>query len=317
LDIQASASEKWLKYNGIGIKDKAIGNRPLGPLGSIYRYLPLKDSLEIRDKAIYAWLAFNKYRKSYGNSQHFNRCRIFYSNNPGPVKIEFAENNILLKSDTLKPGSSPQTYEHKFSTSPGSFTIQFSGSHSPDFYCISLDSPNGISFDNIPLRGSSGLEFTRIDRLLLQSIFNTLNVKLLILEFGVNVIPSTAEDYTYYQNGFYNQLMYLKSINPGLSVIVISVSDAALRNGEDYISYPNIEKIVAAQKNAALKAGCAFWNLFEAMGGKNSMPSWVFANPPLASTDFIHFNYSGARMVGKMFYSALINDYNEYVKQNQ
>lgn len=317
LSMQSDASENWLKYNGIGVIDKTIGKRPIGPLGSFFRYLPLRDSLEIPDKTISAWLRFTRIKRSYGNSQHFTRCRLFYSHNPKPLNVQIIENNDLLKNDTLKAGYFLQVYDHTFDVPPESFTLQFSGSHSPDFYAVSLDSPLGISFDNIPLRGSSGLEFTRMDRSLLQAVFNILNVKLLILEFGVNVIPSAAEDYTYYQSRFYNQLMYLKSINPGLCIIVISVSDASLKNGEAYMSYPNIEKIVAAQKAAALKAGCAFWNLFDAMGGKNSMPSWVFASPPLASTDFIHFNYSGARMVGKMFYSALIGDYNEFVKQGQ
>jgi hypothetical protein len=50
------------------------------------------------------------------------------------------------------------------------------------------------------------------------------------------------------------------------------------------------------------------------MGGKNSMPSWVFANPPLASSDFVHFNTRGARIIANMFYNSLMYEYNLYKK---
>jgi hypothetical protein len=155
-----------------------------------------------------------------------------------------------------------------------------------------------------------------MDPNVLREMFRILNVKLLILQFGVNVIPGDLDDYTYYENGLYSQLSQLKKLNPDLNIIVIGVSDASKKNGDTYESYGCVEKILNAQKAAAFKAGCPFWNLYAAMGGKNSMPSWVFAKEPLATTDFLHFNYAGARIVGKMFYSALINDYNEFIKKN-
>lgn len=42
------------------------------------------------------------------------------------------------------------------------------------------------------------------------------------------------------------------------------------------------------------------------------MPSWVNAEPSLAQKDFVHFNPLGAKLIGEMFYSALMKDYNRY-----
>jgi len=82
-----------------------------------------------------------------------------------------------------------------------------------------------------------------------------------------------------------------------------------------YESYPNIEKIRNAQRNAAFKANCAFWDLYEAMGGKNSMPSWVFAKPvPLAGKDFTHFTPEGAKIVSEMLYKALLVEYAKFLE---
>jgi lysophospholipase L1-like esterase len=48
--------------------------------------------------------------------------------------------------------------------------------------------------------------------------------------------------------------------------------------------------------------------MFEAMGGKNSMPKWVDANPPLAFKDYTHFNGTGAKKIAEMFTDALISE---------
>ena len=43
-------------------------------------------------------------------------------------------------------------------------TIEFEGAVSPDIYGISIESQTGIIVDNIPQRGSAGLEFTMVGK---------------------------------------------------------------------------------------------------------------------------------------------------------
>jgi hypothetical protein len=318
LAILSSASGNWERHNLMGTKYKDQGTHPYGVLGSYFCYSSdSKDSTGGTRSPSGAWITFSGKGLSDVKAGQYQRCRIFYGNHYRGARVSFSDGEAKLKSDTLPLSPSLGEYVFSFNDAPSSLTIRFSGLHSPDFYGICLDAPSGISVDNIPIRGSSGLEFTRMSPTLLTGMYRALNVKLLILQFGVNVVPGDLDDYTYYENGLYAQICQLKKLNPGLSIIVIGVSDASRKNGDAYESYPCVEKILTAQKAAAFKAGCAFWNLYAAMGGKNSMPSWVFAKEPLATTDFLHFNYAGARVVGKMFYSALINDYNDYIRKNQ
>ena len=146
---------------------------------------------------------------------------------------------------------------------------------------------------------------------LLKQQLKDLNVKFIILQFGVNIVPYLTSNFTFYEDQLYAQLERLKSVAPEVSILVVGVSDMSRKEGEDYVSYPNIEQIRDAQRRAAFKAGCAFWDLYEAMGGKNSMPSWVFADPPLANKDFTHFTPKGARLVSEMLYKALMTAYEE------
>ncbi|MCX6244046.1 MAG: hypothetical protein NTU98_05015 [Bacteroidetes bacterium] len=317
LALLSSVSDNWNHHNLMGTKYKDQGTHPYGPLGSYFRFVPLtRDSSTNNGKPLEAWVTFKERKTAWDRAGQYRRCRIFYENFQQPVKMSIFNGESQIRTDTLVQSRSLKEYELLFNNSPSSLTIRFSGQGSPDFYGICLDTPSGISVDNIAIRGSSGLEFTRMNPALLTEIYRILNVKLMILQFGVNVIPGDLDDYSWYENALYTQLSQIRSLVPDLCIIVIGVSDASRKNGDAYESIPSVEKILKAQKAAAMKANCVFWNLYEAMGGKNSMPSWVFAKEPLATTDFLHFNYAGARIVGKMFYSALINDYNEFVRTN-
>ena len=109
----------------------------------------------------------------------------------------------------------------------------------------------------------------------------------------------------------------LKTLVPDLSIIVIGMADMSVKEKDQFVSYPNLENTRDALRNAAFQADCAFWDMYAAMGGYNSMPSWVFAQPPLASTDFVHFNERGARVLAEMFYNAFMHDYNSYVSSGR
>ena len=113
---------------------------------------------------------------------------------------------------------------------------------------------------------------------------------------------------------FSAQLKAIKKAHNDLSILVIGPSDMSRKKMGVYESYPNIPLIRDAMKRAAFENGCAFWDLYENMGGQNAMLSWVKRKPPLAAKDYTHFNPEGARYIGEMLFNALINDFKNYEK---
>jgi hypothetical protein len=228
--------------------------------------------------------------------------------------VEVKQNKTIVDAEIVPSSVGLKELKWRFPTPVRNLSISFKTDESPNIYGIALDALEGLAVDNVPLRGSAGIDFTRIDLNFLKQFYQLLNVKLLILQFGVNVVPNVTENYTYYENNFIRQIEALKKACPFLSVIVVGVSDVS-RNGDNgYESYPNIVKIRDAQKRAAFATGCAFWDMYEAMGGHNSMPSWVYANPPLAQKDFVHLNPMGAKIIGEMFYRSFIQEYERFIK---
>ena len=259
-----------------------------------------------------AWINLLHANVNYPTAQHFDQCRMFYGFNKSPMTIRITQNDEIIDLQTVPASTGLEVLKWNFPESSKNVLISIKTTETPDVFGIALDGQNGIAVDNIPLRGSSGLEFSKTDLSFLKEFYKKLNVKLVILQFGVNMVPYVTDHFDYYQKSFSKQLQLLKDYLPNLPIIVIGVSDVSQNGINGYETCPNVENIRNIQKKATLDAGYAFWDIYEAMGGKNSMPSWVFANPPLAQKDFTHFNPQGAKLVGEMFYSALMSEYNRY-----
>jgi len=314
MSIKLNHSNNWKRYTIKDIKSSSFKHKRFGPLLSFSRYSPFYSNYQ--DRVYKASINIKESPIAFNRASDFRRCKIFYGFNRKPFIIKIKEDNEVSDAEMIPATNKLKTMEWSIEPTTDKLSITFEGMHGPDIYGITLDGEKGVALDNIPLRGSSGTDFTKTDQSFFKEMFNKLNVKLIILHFGVNIVPSSRDNYDFYEKKLYQQLQFLKSLDEELSIIVMGVSDMSKKTEGHYESYSNIEKIRDAQKNAAFKANCAFWDTYKAMGGKNSMPSWVFADPPLARKDFTHFTYKGSVVIAKMFYKALINDYNRYTQEN-
>ena len=192
------------------------------------------------------------------------------------------------------------------------FTVKLSGNG--EVYGISADGECGIAVDNIPFRGSSGTFFVGIDSVGLKSMYEELNVQLILLQFGGNIMPAVTNDKQIerYKSSISNQIQYLKKIRPDAKIILIGPSDMSKKIGGKLQTYPYLEKVVAAMRSAALESGAGFWSIYDVMGGRNSMIDWVKSSPKLAAPDYIHFTNRGTERVAHLFCESFMRYYEYY-----
>lgn len=319
LSLRHTASDNWLRYTAFGKVDSTLGHNRYGALGSFARFSPYPDRMTDGNGTgdnplLEGWISLEPLKRTYRLTRMFNQCCLYYGNATRPVYFEVYSEGELYDADFLEASEGLRIRSWSFEEPPGRLSFEFRSACSPDFYGISLDGDWGLSVDNVPMRGSAGLVFSKMDTCLLKQMYDSLNVKLLLLQFGGNVVPYMSDNYAYYEQWFYRELSLLKSLMPELSIVVIGVADMSVRDKDHFVSYPGLENIRDALRSAAFRADCAFWDMYAAMGGHNSMPSWVYAQPPLANSDFVHFNERGARVLAEMFYNAFMHDYNSYVR---
>ncbi len=315
MSVNTELSNNWKRYAGFGKKDTSVTHKKYGALMSFSRFAPIPKSPKINDSITYtAWIKIRKPKASYGRTKSYPQLKIFLSNAYVPINYNILADGETVKSGTISANTPFQAINVNFAKTPNEIIITFIGNDSPDIYGISLEGRNGVVMDNIPLRGCSGTIFTKQDATLLGNMYANLSPKLILLEFGGNTIPyiKTDKGANDYGRWFKSQINFIKRLNPNAAIIVIGPSDMSVKEKTEYVTYPYLEKVRDALKNATLSSGCVFWDMYEVMGGKNSMLKWVAAKPALAASDYTHFTPKGAKKIAKEFSTKLFEMYNKY-----
>lgn len=238
---------------------------------------------------------------AYPLAKTYSQIQLLYqSESPFLVKVQ-SDNSVLECVINEAPLFGSQLWELE---TQRKLKIDFVKGGFPKIFGVALDGKTGVAVDNFAMRGSSAKGFDDFHVSLYKKQLEALNVRCIILQYGINVVPNIRSDYTYYRKILSKQLQSIKNAYPGVSVLVIGPSDMSKNQNGNMVSYSNIPLINKAMRDAAFENGCAFWDLYEAMGGKNSMVEWQ--NNGLARKDYTHFSYKGAKYVGEMLFEALL-----------
>ena len=235
-------------------------------------------------------------KKRQGHN-YFNRVRVL---------TDSVDGYILAQDTMLSP--TPDTRHPLLYTLPDSTTkceihLQSKGK----VYGVSLETPTGVIVDNIPMRGCSGNIFTKIDSTQLSDFYRETNTRLIILQFGGNMIPQTENASTisgYVRSTLRQQVRYLRACAPDAAILFIGPSDMSTNIDGQMSTYPLVPYMDKLLKKMAAEEQIAYWSMYDAMGGKDSMVRWV--ENGLAGSDYVHFTRAGANKMGRMLYEWLM-----------
>lgn len=310
---KVSTSKGWNYYHLFTAKDKRVSHTNYGVLAGFNRFAPYK-KISDTSSIITSSFAITTTRLGGTNALAYKKLKLFYGGAQKKTWCEFYDGPALVSADSLQEGGLLRFQQYSVGNGSNTHTFKFKGKDSPDFYGVSLESDNGVIVDNIAMRGSSGTFFHQINNAQLKEFYEYLNVKLIILQFGGNSLPAIsnlqmADNYASYIK---YQLTVLKKIAPQASILFIGPSDMSIKVGTEYVTYPYLEAMRNALRKVVLESGCAFYDMYDSMGGKNSMPVWV--EERMAAKDYTHFSPQGARKIATLLYSELIKEYNNYLK---
>lgn len=315
--VQRELSANWQRFSAMDPKQKSHPHKRYGALSAYCRFTPsLPDTVQPDTVPQTATITLRPDKRAYGKARAWTECRLFFGWHRAPLTLRMEADGALVNEEVIDPQEQMLAREWRFPRTPAEVTMTLEGADSPDVFAIALDGSAGVAMDNISARGAAGYEIEKGDQALLARMYAELDARLLILQYGGNTLPNiTSKEQADGYGRFFGRLITrFKKLIPGVSVIVIGPSDMSIKDGEEYVTRPFLEDVRDAMKANALAQGAAFWDMYEAMGGRNSMVSWVQAEPPLAADDYTHFSPIGARKVGELFYTALINEYAVYHK---
>lgn len=287
----------WDTYSLVGTKRDDI---PLGISG--YAFVPTEENeLEYKPGKRQANKKFQDIKLFYRSLK--NASLTYQLNDSTELTEEF------ITSDSLQQlvirGNNASYIKMKFNQ-PDSLIC----------YGASFENGNGVYVDNFAMRGNSGMGLYSLKPSLLKQFNHYQDYKLILLQYGLNVVgENDSTDYAWYISKMVKVVRQLKETFPDASIVMLSVSDRSRNVDGEFSTIPAIPVMRDAQREIARKSEVAFWDLYTAMGGENSMLKYVETNPPLAAKDYTHLTYWGGRKIAKKLADAILYEQVRYEKK--
>ena len=291
--------------------------------GALVRQSPFGDSIVVRAGGNYgpmvqdfhvagsatSSIRATTHRNRDSRLGRFGRVGLLFCNRPGPLHATLKAGGYTAEQEDTTAGV--HLFDWRLDSATTELRIAVQGA--ADLYGVMVDNGPGVAVDNIPMRGCSGHQFSQINRDQLTQAYALMDVGLIILQFGGNSVPYLSNDRSIqaYANEMGRQIDRLHQCCPGARILFVGPSDMSRRTEEgDLYSYSWIPRVVEALRQAVCAHGAAYWSIYDAMGGANSMSAWV--NQGLGSGDYIHFSQRGADVMGDRLATAFENMYTLY-----
>jgi hypothetical protein len=287
--------ENWEIHSLINKKDSSI---EIGPSG--YCFVPKEGNA----------VEFKVSRQRYLRT--FNIINLYYKSYKETVLHYTLDTSRF--SQTLPPSAKIKEWKHK-GKGIKSAKFEFDPYDSLMLYGASFENGEGIYVDNFSLRGNSGMTLASISSNMYKE-FNTYhNYKLIVLQFGLNIVVEDSLNYKAYSKRMVHVIESLKKNFPESSFLLLSVSDRSSNTTGEFKTMNAIPAMRNAQRQIAQKTGIAFWDMYEAMGGENSMVKFSEAKPPLAAKDYTHLTFRGGRILSGKLVKSLLFEKEKYEKK--
>jgi len=313
ISANVTPSANWKRYAAFDPTHKRFSHKKYGAYTSISRFTKVydfeNDSINLENiETTKATIDIGVSQRSYALLRNVTSIGLHYGNALLPISIQVYNDGELIKSDSLIVDGNYHTYSINLSVAPSNLRIELESKISPDFYGLTLDGSKGISMDNVAMRGASGTVFAAMDSENFAQMYQQLQPKVLIFQFGGNTVPYLKDSSSVrnYAANLQNHLNWTRSKTNNASVIFIGPSDMTTTDNGELVTYKLLPYLNKVLKDTCLENGIAYWSLFDAMGGKNSMKHWV--DQKLATSDYTHFSPSGTKVVSELFFVALYMD---------
>ncbi|MFP5042351.1 GDSL-type esterase/lipase family protein [Parasediminibacterium sp. JCM 36343] len=179
-------------------------------------------------------------------------------------------------------------------------------------YGVSIEDKEGVYLDNYSFRGNSGAWNLQINKETMSQLNSYLHYDLIVMQYGINAVEHDKQKSPWFENSMNVFIKTMKKAFPNVPILLVSTSDMGHKYEGKYLTEKAVPYMVATQRQIARNNKIAFWNLFEAMGGDNTMVNWVEGDTVLAAKDYIHLNDKGAVKVGDLFFNKLMESKNYY-----
>ena len=262
-----------------------------------------------------AWTVFRtKNQKAYP----FDMVSIYYLAQPEGGSFSYAANH-LTKRKISTASEEPGVRRHIESCAPSNaITLSNHSDGAVRIYGAEFTRfGGGITFNAFPLHGGSIGILLLISKESWVEQVRLFNPDLIIFMFGVNISKFKKLPIKMYQNQLSSIIKRSRAAVPGCPVMFIGPLGLPEKQEGKLVVMPIMREIMSTQRISALENGCAYLDLYSAVGGDGAIPAVYLGEggDRLVTRDLIHLTETGAKRVSEILFSGLMMDFKEFLKR--
>lgn len=238
------------------------------------------------------------------------RLQIFYYRQPDGGSLTLSIDGEDAGTIQTAGEAGAGYYETKLAPGRHDFMVRSGGDGEVRLFGWVVENDKGVTWETLGINGAQADLLLGWNENLLKSHIAQRDPALIVLAYGTNEARRTDWSYETYKAAFRQVLARLREAAPAASLLVVGPPDQSVRQNGRWVPHAGVERIMQAQRDAALEAGAAFWNTRSGMGGKGSMKQWVYAG--LAQGDFVHLTGPGYKLLGESMYGLLMETYSVF-----
>jgi lysophospholipase L1-like esterase len=236
--------------------------------------------------------------------------QVFFYRQPGGGSMSLSVDGAPVDTIDTAGEAGAGFYERKVAPGLHSFGLRTTGGGEVRVFGWVVENGNGVTWETLGINGAQADLLLGWNADLLRSHIEKRDPALIVLAYGTNEARRSDWTYETYRAAFTELLAKLRSAAPAASILVVGPPDQSLRQRGKWVPAEGVDRILQAQRDAAISSGAAFWNTRSGMGGKGSMKQWVYAG--LAQGDFVHLTSPGYRLLGESLYGLMMDTYSVF-----
>ncbi|MFO0747911.1 MAG: hypothetical protein U1F43_19960 [Myxococcota bacterium] len=193
---------------------------------------------------------------------------------------------------------------------PHTFEVRNSGGGRTKVYGVALERDSGVVYDGMGVVGARDARWLNVDPDHLVRALGQRNPDLSILMYGGNaLVDDTTMDW--YRDHLTQVVNLWRKALPSKSCLLMSPIDHGERYRGRVRTVPRQLDLMKVQREVALAVGCAWFSIYDAMGGEGTIGAWL--DQGLANGDLAHPTGKGSVALGALWYKALMKGFAEFL----
>ncbi len=156
----------------------------------------------------------------------------------------------------------------------------------------------GLNYESFGVGGSAYVDWIN-KATYFQEQMEWLQPDLVVVSLGTNDSHMGGFNDSTFYHSVKEFILKIRKNNPNAAVLLTGPPDTYFKN----LAAPNGEAVRQRLTQIASETGCAFWSLFDVMGGENSFQMWN--GEGLGTADQMHFTKKGYELQGRLLAEAL------------